>query len=100
MGRVTKRQSHRQPQPVFRLGINQERPLLRSGISVACSLPGSGPAAAGHPAALLVRRCQKRALLPTGDFMLEQECQRVADSSMIPLAPLDLGSLESILALL
>ena len=51
---------------------SQEHPLLRGGISVPCSLPGSGQAAACHPTALLVRRCQKRAMLPTGDFMLEQ----------------------------
>lgn len=47
--------------------------LLRSGISDPCSLPGSRRAAACHPAALLVMRCQKRAMLPTGDFTLEQE---------------------------
>lgn len=47
--------------------------LLRSGISDPCSLPGSRRAAACHLAALLVMICQKRAMLPTGDFTLEQE---------------------------
>lgn len=52
---------------------NQEHPLLRGGISVPCSLPGSRRAATCRPTALLVRRCQKRAMLLTGNFMLEQE---------------------------
>lgn len=50
---------------------SQEHPLLCSGISIPCLLPGSGWAAARPPAALLARRCQKRAPLPMGNFMLE-----------------------------
>lgn len=50
MGRVTKHQSRCQLQLVFQLGTkSQEHPLLCSGISVPCSLPGSGWAAACHP---------------------------------------------------